>query len=252
MNVLDNRQRPLLIAHRGAPVYAPENTFASFQIAVDSGADIIETDLWFTSDGAIVCHHDETVDRVTDGNGSLPKMTLAEVKRLRVKRSYCGRFDEARYPDERVPTLQELLDFAPADLGLALELKDPSFARAERATQLVNMVRPRIQAGTAMLLSFNSRLLWAARRVEPSVWIGQVSMFRPRPNFRGNGVGTTYHAMKANPRYMKTARRHNLWVCPLDPTPEEYLDWYLEIDVDALLTDHPDVTHAALVKRGRR
>ena len=81
MNVLGNRQRPLLIAHRGAPVHAPENTFASFQLAIDSGADIMETDLWFTRDGVIVCHHDDTVDRVTDGSGTLPEMTLDEVKK---------------------------------------------------------------------------------------------------------------------------------------------------------------------------
>jgi glycerophosphoryl diester phosphodiesterase len=114
------------------------------------------------------------------------------------------------------------------------------------------MIRPRIAAGTAMLLSFNTELLWSARNVEPAVWIGEVSMFSPNPTFRGNGVGTTYRAMKSNPRYMKTARQHNLWVCPLDPMPEEHLEWYLEIDVDALLTDHPDVTHAALAKIGRR
>ena len=252
MNVLGNRQRPLLIAHRGAPVHAPENTFASFQLAIDSGADIMETDLWFTRDGIIVCHHDDTVDRVTDGSGTLPEMTLDEVKKLRVKRSYCGRFDEAQYPDEQVPTLQELLDFTPPDIGLALELKDPRFIEKERAAHLIEAIRPRITAGTAMLLSFDTELLWAARGVEPAVWIGEVAMHSPNPTFGGNGVGTTYRAMKENPDYMAVARQNNLWVCPLDPMPEERLEWYLEIDVDALLTDHPDVTCAALAKMGRR
>ena len=248
MSTIHDRPRPLLLTHRGAPVYAPENTFASFQLAIDMGADIIETDLWFTRDGVIVCHHDETVDRVTDGSGALPDMTLEEVKRLRVKRSYCGRFDEARFPDEQIPTLQELLDFTPPDIGLALELKDPLFSDPERAAQLIEMIRPRIDAGTVMLLSFDTDLLWVARRVEPAVWIGEVSMANADPTFAGNGVGTTYSAMKSNPEYMKTARQHNLWVCPLDPAPEERLPWYVDIGVHAVLTDHPDVTRAALDK----
>lgn len=252
MNKLHDRPRPLLMAHRGAPVHAPENTFASFQLAIDSGADIMETDLWFTKDGVIVCHHDDTLDRVTDGSGAIPEMTLNEIKTVRVKRSYCGQFDEAKYPDEHIPTLQELLDFTPEDIGLALELKDPAFAEPGRAAQLIDMIRPRIDMGTVMLLSFDTNLLWAARKFEPSVWIGEVSMFNPNPTFEGNGVGTTYQAMKSNPDYMKIARQHNLWVCPVDPQPEERLSWYLEIDVDAVLTDHPDVTRDALAKLKQR
>jgi len=210
MSLIHDRLRPLLIAHRGAPAQAPENTFAAFRLAIEMGADIIETDLWFTKDRVIVCHHDETVDRVTDGSGALPEMTLDEVKRLRVKGSYCGRFDEAQFPDERVPTLEELLDFTPPDVGLALELKDPSFSDPDRAAQLIEMIRPRIDAGTVMLLSFDTDLLWVARRVEPAVWIGEVSMANSEPTFAGDGVGTTYSAMKSNPDYMKTARQYNL------------------------------------------
>lgn len=252
MSLPQDRPRPLIIAHRGVPAKAPENTFASFQLAIESDADIIETDLWFTRDRVIVCHHDETLDRVTDGTGAIPWMTLEEIKQVHVKRSYCGRFDEAQFPDERIPTLQQLLDFTPPDIGLALELKDPSFGDPDRAAQLIEMIRPRIENETVMLLSFDTDLLWTARRVEPAVWIGEVSGFNPHPTFVGNGVGTTYEAMKSNRRYMKTARQHNLWVCPVDPTPEERLQWYVDIGVDAVLSDHADVTRAALERLRRR
>lgn len=247
-----DRPRPLVIGHRGAPVYAPENTFASFQLAIDFGTDILETDLWLSKDGVIVCHHDETVNRVTDGNGAIPGMTLEEIKSVRVKRSYCGRFDEAAYPDEQIPALRELLDFVPADVGLALELKDRAFHDPQNAALLIEAIRPRIERGTVMLLSFETDLLWTARRVDSSVWIGEVSGFNPNPTFAGNGVGTTYEAMRSNPNYMSTAREHNLWVCPLDLMPEEHLAWYVEIDVDAVLSDHPDVTRAALADLRRK
>ena len=248
MGHLMDLPRPLVMAHRGDAVHAPENTFAAFQLALERGADLLETDLWFTQDGVLVCHHDRTLDRVTDSTGAIPEMTLAQVKQARVLRSYCGQYYEAQYPDERIPTLEELLAFVPEDKGLALELKDPALAEPERARQLVELIRPRIEARTMMLLSFHTELLRAARTVEAGVWIGRISMFNPIPWFRGNGIGTTWPAIKINPFYMPIARACGLWVCPLDPTPEERLAWYLRLGVDAVLTDDPARTRQALAK----
>jgi glycerophosphoryl diester phosphodiesterase len=241
--------RPLVMAHRGDAVHAPENTFAAFGLALEAGADILETDLWLTADGILVCHHDRTLDRVTDSAGAIPELTLAQVKKARVQRAYCGQFDAADYPDERIPTLEELLAFLPDDKGLALELKDPALAEPDNARKLVELIQPRIEARTVMLLSFHAELLWAAREVAPDVWIGEISEANPNPVFDGNGIGTTPMAMQANPRYMEVARAHGLWVCPLDPAPEERLDWYLALGVDAILTHEPAKTRKALSER---
>ena len=56
-------------AHRGASAYAPENTMAAFEKAVEMGADGIELDVQLTKDGELVVIHDETIDRVSDGSG---------------------------------------------------------------------------------------------------------------------------------------------------------------------------------------
>lgn len=248
MNKLYNRPRPLLIGHRGAPVHAPENTLASFLLALDTGADIMETDLWFSKDGVIVCHHDRTVDRVTNGSGTISEMTLEEIKVLRVKRSYCGQFDQAKYPNAKVPTLGELLGLVPADVGLALDLRDPSFGEPERAAQLISMLRPRIEMGTVILISRDTRLLWTARQIEASILVGEISEFNSNPTFAGNAVSTSWQAMQSNPDYTKIAHRRNLWVCPLDPVPEDRLAWYLDIGVDAVLSEDPGVTREALAK----
>jgi glycerophosphoryl diester phosphodiesterase len=227
-------------------VHAPENTFAAFGLALDAGVDLIETDLWLTADGVLVCHHDRTLERTTDRTGAIPDLTLAQVKEARVQGSYCGQYDAGAYPDERVPTLAELLDFLPLDVGLALELKDPALADPARASQLVTQIRARIVARTVLLLSFHADLLWAARAADPEVWIGEISEANPNPVFEGNGIGTTPPAMQANPQYMEVARAHGLWVCPLDPGPEERLPWYLSLGVDAVLTHDPALTRVAL------
>jgi glycerophosphoryl diester phosphodiesterase len=243
------RPKPLLMAHRGDAVHAPENSFAAFELALAAGADLIETDLWLTKDGVLVCHHDRTLERVTDSTGAIPEMTLAELKQARVIGSYCGQFDPAHYPEERIPTLKELLARTPQDRGLALELKDPALARPQNARRLIELIHPRIKAGMVMLMSFEHDLLYAARDIEPQVWIGEISEDNARPTFDGNGIGTTPQAMQANPRYMEIARAHNLWVCPLDPAPEERLDWYLALGVDAVLSHDPAKTRKAIEKK---
>ena len=65
-----DQPRPLIMAHRGDAVHAPENTFAAFGLALERGAQLLETDLWFTRDRVLVCHHDRTLDRVTDSTDS--------------------------------------------------------------------------------------------------------------------------------------------------------------------------------------
>jgi glycerophosphoryl diester phosphodiesterase len=239
--------KPLIIAHRGDAVHAPENSLAAFRLALEA-ADLIETDLWLTADRVVVCHHDRTLDRTTDGDGAVPELTWNEVQQAQVCRSYCGRFDAAQYPDERVPTLAELLTLTPPDKGLALELKDPALAAPENASLLMDLIRPRIEAGSVLLLSFHLDLLAAAKRIEPGVWVGEITEFNPQPTFDGNGIGTSPQAMAANPHYMEMARARGLWVCPLDPAPEERLAWYLQLGVDAVLSHHPAQTRQALAR----
>ncbi len=241
-----DKPRPLLMAHRGDAVHAPENTLAAFRLALDAGADLLETDLWITADDVLVCHHDRALDRTTDQSGAIPELILAQVKAARVTGSYCAAYDPAAYPDERIPTLEELLDVIPPDVGLALELKDPRLGTPRYAAQLSGQIRARIEARTVMLLSFDAGLLWAARAAAPAVWIGKIGMFSPVPLFRGDGIGTTYPAIRLNPLYMWIARLQRLWVCPLDPAPEEHLPKYLRMGVDALLTHDPEKTREAL------
>ena len=57
MTHLTDLPRPLVMAHRGDAVHAPENSPAAFRLALERGADALETDLWRTSDGVLVCHH---------------------------------------------------------------------------------------------------------------------------------------------------------------------------------------------------
>lgn len=102
---------PLIIAHRGASAYAPENTLAAFDLAQRQGADMIELDVQISADGALVVFHDATTERWDGRSRPLAQCSLAELRRLDIG-------------GERMPTLAETLDFARGcGIGLNVELK---------------------------------------------------------------------------------------------------------------------------------
>lgn len=93
----------LTIAHRGGSLYAPENTIASFRLALGA-TDLMETDTHLTSDGQIIIMHDSTVDRTTDGTGAISSMTLSQIKALDA-----GSWFSPAFTGERVPTMEEMI-----------------------------------------------------------------------------------------------------------------------------------------------
>ncbi|WP_322907555.1 glycerophosphodiester phosphodiesterase family protein [Paenibacillus campi] len=86
----DSNGRVLIAAHRGDWRHAPENSLAAIQYSIVARADLIEIDVQRTRDGAFVLMHDETVDRMTDGSGTIAEMTLAELRALRLRQHQGG------------------------------------------------------------------------------------------------------------------------------------------------------------------
>ncbi len=71
-----------VLAHRGASQEAPANTRPAFDLALQQGADVLETDVHVTRDGEMVVCHDPVVDAVSDGMGAIAQCSLSELKRL--------------------------------------------------------------------------------------------------------------------------------------------------------------------------
>ena len=109
----------LRVGHRGAKGHAPENTFASFNLALEMGVNAVETDVHLSKDGEVVLIHDHTVDRTTDGRGFVKDMTLRELKQLDA-----GSWYDTRFAGQRIPTLTELLEWARGRVGVAIEIKN--------------------------------------------------------------------------------------------------------------------------------
>src|SRR3954470_20997912 len=75
-------RRPQVFAHRGGCALGPENTLAAFDLGMAAGADGLELDVHLSRDGVVVVHHDEMLDRTTDGTGILALLTAAELARV--------------------------------------------------------------------------------------------------------------------------------------------------------------------------
>ena len=71
-----------IIAHRGASGAHPEHTIGAYEAAVAEGADGVECDIRLTADGHLICMHDRTLGRTTDGSGPVGAATLAQIRRL--------------------------------------------------------------------------------------------------------------------------------------------------------------------------
>src|SRR5579863_7708705 len=106
----------IIIGHRGAAGYAPENTLSSFALAIECGVDMVEFDVWKCASGELVVFHDAKVDHLTDGYGNITLHTLEELKQLTVL-GY-----------EKIPTLTEVLDFIDRRVKVYIEIKDADIA----------------------------------------------------------------------------------------------------------------------------
>jgi glycerophosphoryl diester phosphodiesterase len=158
---------PLIIAHRGASMFAPENTLAAFQRAADHGADAIELDAKLSSDGHIVVHHDPTLERTTNGLGPLSKYSLQELKSLDA-----GSFFDPSFSGERIPTLREVFEQFRDLFLINVEMTNYAHPFDRLPQKVVQLVREYKLEERVLLSSFNPIGLWTAHRIAPEIPLG--------------------------------------------------------------------------------
>lgn len=150
----------LKIAHRGARGYEPENTLKSFQKALDLNADGIELDVHLSSDGHLIVIHDETIDRTTNGKGSVNTFTLAELKTFLIDDQY------------EIPTLKEVFDLVNKKCLINIELK--GLGTADKVADLIEeyIADQNWNYGHFIVSSFNWDLLQETSNLNSNIAIG--------------------------------------------------------------------------------
>lgn len=250
-------------AHRGASGYAPENTLISFKMAVDLGSDGIECDIHRTSDGHLVVCHDATIDRTSDGTGTIRDMTLAEIQSHDFTKKFYG-----MNPPATAPTLQQMLDVVKDMDPINIEIKE--FAGHE---QEVFDLFHRILAdygciGRVIVSSFNVTLLGRLKAAWPDLKTGYLYHPMIEKYMKSKGAPAPFELFPAERAVQTALEQHcdaihpcidilepdtvadahanglkvNVWTC----NTLQQVCRSVQLGVDGIITNYPDWVRFAL------
>ena len=226
----------LVIAHRGASSYAPENTFAAFELALRMGVTHIELDVHATSDGAIVVIHDDTVDRTTDGHGPVTGYTLAALRALDAG----ARFGEV-FAGERIPLFADVLERYKGRAHLHVEIKGHSPHLAHRT---VDLIRKHGMTGDVTITSFQRSALEEARAYAPELPTGWlVPQVTDAIVADTRTLGLTQLCPRANtvtPDLVRRLHAEGFVVRAWGVANEELMRQAVEAGVDGMTVNFPD------------
>jgi len=258
-----NSDRPMVIAHQGGEGLRPSNTMLAFVNAVALGVDVLEMDVHSTSDGALVLIHDDTVDRTTDGSGRVQEFTLAELQQLDAG-EYWTPDDGATYPyrgqGARIPTLEEIVTAFP-QMKFNIEIKqiEPSIA-----APLCDLLRDHGLTERALIASFHPTAMDEFRAACPEVATSMVEdEIRPFYILNMAFLGRLYQPPGAafqvpeysgdrlvlSPRFVRGAQSNNVAVHPWTIDDPADMARFLDMGVDGIITDRPDIMIEVLEER---
>ena len=242
---------PLVIAHRGASLYAPENTIAAFELAVEMGADAIELDTMLTADGTPIVIHDHSLIRTTDGRGSVSSKTIAEIKILNAGSAF-----DAKYYGEKIPTLEEVFSAVGKSILINVELKNYASPFDRLPDIVVDLVKEKDLSDQVLLSSFNPIALIKSKKASPDV--RRAALIGGGPKFVRSfiEVFTDYSALHLEVSLVnqEIVNKHhadgfkvNVW------TVNEVAEMIelISMGVDGLITDVPDIALKVIEKRTR-
>ncbi len=218
----------IIVAHRGAPAYAPENTIQSFEKAWKLGADMIELDLRETDDGYLVCIHDSTVDRTTTGSGDVSSFTLKELKKLDAGAG------------QEIPLLEDVLKFARGKLQVNIDLK---IAGAER--RIIDTITRLNMNQDVLISSFLHILLPEVREIDESIKVA-ILIEHVVENLASYAKDLGAYAVNpakelTNAELVQNVHHFGIRVFPWTVNNELLMKNLFDIGVDGIITDHPDI-----------
>jgi glycerophosphoryl diester phosphodiesterase len=252
---LQGPPRPWVIAHQGGDNLWPGDTLFAFQNAVDIGVDVLEMDMHQTADGVLVLMHDETVDRTTDGSGLIKEQTLADLKSLDA--GYDWSPDEGvTYPFRgqsiTIPTLEEVFQAFPDDwFNIEIKQVEPSVA-----VNFCSLIRQYNKQNQVLVASFHEQAMSEFRQACPEVATSGTRneltlFFGLNTLFLGRVYSPNFHAVQApeyssglhvlTPRFVSGAQQRGLEVHPWTINDTAEMEHFLDIGVDGIITDRPDL-----------
>ncbi len=240
---------PLIISHRGANKYAPQNTLPAFEAALEIGTDGFETDLHITKDGHVVICHNYTIDETSDGEGKISDMTLEQLKSHDF-----GSYFSKEFKETKIPTIDEFLSLIEkTDIEiLNIEIKPPKQKETAIVRETIKAVKEHGLFDKLLISSFSPDILKEAKQIDKNCRTG----FLYGPNspttpfvawrifsyVKSLGCEAVHpHFIFVNKKYIKKAHEAGIKVNPWTIDLPEIIDNMIKWGADGIITNLPDV-----------
>lgn len=246
----------LIISHRGANKYAPQNTLPAFERSVKIGVDGFETDVHLTKDGKVVLCHNYTVDETSNGSGNVADLLLDELKALDF-----GSYFSKKYEGTPLPTLDEFLEFAASkDLKvLNIEIKSPKEKNTPIVYETIKATKEFGLFDKLLISSFDPKLLVQAKEIDKDCKTGflyapnHLTMYtmgwRPvqfAKEIKADALHPHYGFVNAD--YIKKAHDAGIMVNAWTVNSPDIMDKLIKMGCDGIITDLPDVVKKIMEK----
>jgi glycerophosphoryl diester phosphodiesterase len=230
-----------IFGHRGASAEAPENTMAAFELAAKMGANGVELDVHLTSDGEVVVIHDDTVDRTTNGSGSVHETTFTQIRELDASMGKPG------YIGAKIPTLEEVYQFLqPTGMVVNVEIKENAYDHGFLIIPKVLELEGRYgMTGRVIYSSFNHYVLREMKensaQIPTAILYSEalVDVWRYAVQVPSDGIHP-YFAALADRELVARCHAAGQAVRPWTVNEERDLREMLQLGVDAVITNFPD------------
>lgn len=233
--------KPLVWAHRGASGYAPENTLAAFQKAVDLGADGVELDIQLTKDDQIVVIHDEMIDRTSDGKGWVKDYTLEELRAFNYNRT------KPEYKHADIPTMREVFELLkPTGLFINIEIKTGVVFYEKIEEKILALTREMGMEDRVCYSSFNHYTVTRIHELKPDAEVGFLYADGPidMPSYGVKHGVNALHPALYNLQYdgfVKECKEKGLKLNVWTVNERPYMEMCCQYGVDAIITNYPDI-----------
>jgi len=230
----------LICAHRGASSLAPENTIPAFAKAIELGADEIELDVHFSSDGKLMVIHDELLARTTGAEGYVGTHTASELRALSADAGKSG------FAGVKIPFLEEVFELIrPTPLRINVELKNTLFPYPGLEQAVIALVKDMHMEDKVFFSSFNHLGLSIVKSIAPEMETGLLydcGLIRPWDYAKSIAGADALHPVYLNlryPDYVKESHALGIKVRPWTVDSPEDIQKMLALGVDSIITNVP-------------
>ena len=232
---------PLIkIAHRGSSGTYPENTSLAFEKAIEAGSDMLEMDCRLSKDGHVVILHDERLDRVAGGRGTVQGKTIQQLKKLDV-----GAWFKKKFKGQRVLTLEEVIEVVNGRVDLNLDIKSVHRGSLGIEIRILFVLTHYNYLGRTILSSFDYRSLRRARELAPEARIGLLydanvkeDPFRTAKELKADCLQV--HKDLVTSDFLEKTARSGLRTFVWTVNEVVEMEKFLAMGVDGIISDFPE------------